>query len=392
MSELQNRIYLCLAHMSEAGLEQKYIKEAFDTNWVVPLGPNVNGFEEDLKQYVNQNKEVVALSAGTAAVHLALLACGVGAGDEVIVQSFTFCASAHPVVYCGATPVFVDSETDSWNMDPQLLELAIKDRIVKTGKSPKAIVPVALYGMPYKVDEVMAVANRYQIPVIEDAAEALGSTYKGEGCGTFGVMGVLSFNGNKIITTSGGGALVSKTSEFIKQARFLSTQARDNAPHYEHTQIGYNYRMSNIVAGIGRGQMLVLNDRVARRREINAIYREALKDTAIEFLSEPNNNYFSNHWLTAAQIDPEKCGVTREDIRLALLEENIESRPLWKPMHMQPVFADCPFYGNGTSEKLFENGLCLPSGSNMSNEELQFVIETIKKVLCRKIQYSLAMN
>lgn len=388
---MKSKIWLSSPHMG--GREMEFVKEAFDTNWVAPLGANVDGFEEDLSKYLsnsnissnnniqNEGIHVAALSAGTAALHLAMIMLSVKAGDEVICQSMTFSASANPITYLGAKPIFVDSESETWNICPIQLERAIEDRIKVTGKKPKAIIAVHLYGMPYKVDEVMAVANKYDIPVIEDAAEALGSTYKREGCGTFGVMGVLSFNGNKIITTSGGGALVSKTSEFINQARFLSTQARDNAPHYEHTQIGYNYRMSNIVAGIGRGQMLVLNDRVARRREINAIYREALKDTAIEFLSEPNNNYFSNHWLTAVQIDPEKCGVTREDIRLTLLEENIESRPLWKPMHMQPVFADCPFYGNGTSEKLFENGLCLPSGSNMSNEELQYVIDTIRKVV-----------
>lgn len=388
---MKTKIWLSSPHMG--GREMEFVKEAFDTNWVAPLGANVDGFEEDLSKYLSysniasnnsDNKQtihVAALSAGTAALHLAMIMLNVKAGDEVICQSMTFSASANPITYLGAKPVFVDSELETWNICPVQLERAIEDRIKVTGKKPKAIIAVHLYGMPYKVDEVMTVANKYDIPVIEDAAEALGSTYNGEACGTFGVMGVLSFNGNKIITTSGGGALVSKTSEFINQARFLSTQARDNAPHYEHTQIGYNYRMSNIVAGIGRGQMLVLNDRVARRREINATYKKAFKDTAIEFLSEPNNNYFSNHWLTAAQIDPEKCGVTHEDIRLALLEEKIESRPLWKPMHMQPVFADCPFYGNGTSEKLFENGLCLPSGSNMTNEEQKRVISIMLNIL-----------
>lgn len=384
---MKSKIWLSSPHMG--GREMEFVKEAFDTNWVAPLGANVDGFEEDLSKYLSNsniasnnsdNKQaihVAALSAGTAALHLVMIMLNVKAGDEVICQSMTFSASANPITYLGAKPVFVDSELETWNICPVQLERAIEDRIKVTGKKPKAIIAVHLYGMPYKVDEVMAVANRYQIPVIEDAAEALGSTYNGEGCGTFGVMGVLSFNGNKIITTSGGGALVSNSESYIKQARFLSTQARDNAPHYEHTQIGYNYRMSNIVAGIGRGQMLVLNDRVARRREINAIYREAFKETAIEFLSEPNEKFFSNHWLTAIQIDAEKCGVTREDIRLALQEENIESRPLWKPMHMQPVFADCPFYGNGTSKKLFENGLCLPSGSNMTNEEQNRVISII---------------
>ncbi|WP_047446446.1 aminotransferase class I/II-fold pyridoxal phosphate-dependent enzyme [Alistipes sp. ZOR0009] len=384
---MKSKIWLSSPHMG--GREMEFVKEAFDTNWVAPLGANVDGFEEDLSKYLSNsniasnnsdNKQtihVAALSAGTAALHLAMIMLNVKTGDEVICQSMTFSASANPITYLGAKPIFVDSDRETWNICPVQLERAIEDRIKVTGKKPKAIIAVHLYGMPYKVDEVMAVANRYQIPVIEDAAEALGSTYKGEGCGTFGVMGVLSFNGNKIITTSGGGALVSNSESYIKQARFLSTQARDNAPHYEHTQIGYNYRMSNIVAGIGRGQMLVLNDRVALRRKINAIYREAFKDTAIEFLSEPNEKFFSNHWLTAIQIDAEKCGVTREDIRLALQEENIESRPLWKPMHMQPVFADCPFYGNGTSEKLFENGLCLPSGSNMTNEEQNRVISII---------------
>lgn len=384
---MKSKIWLSSPHMG--GREMEFVKEAFDTNWVAPLGANVDGFEEDLSKYLsnsnissnnniqNEGIHVAALSAGTAALHLAMIMLKVGAGDEVICQSMTFSASANPITYLGAKPVFVDSESETWNICPVQLERAIEDRINVIGKKPKTIIAVHLYGMPYKVDEVMAIANKYDIPVIEDAAEALGSTHNGEACGTFGVMGVLSFNGNKIITTSGGGALVSKSAELINQARFLSTQARDNAPHYEHTQIGYNYRMSNIVAGIGRGQMLVLNDRVARRREINTIYKEAFKDTAIEFLSEPNEKYFSNHWLTAVLINPKKCGVTREDIRLTLLEENIESRPLWKPMHMQPVFADCPFYGNGTSEKLFENGLCLPSGSNMTNEEQNRIIDII---------------
>jgi dTDP-4-amino-4,6-dideoxygalactose transaminase len=390
---MKSKIWLSSPHMG--GREKEFVQEAFDTNWVAPLGANVDGFEEDLSKYlsnsnsdlnnISHNKDihVAALSAGTAALHLAMIMLKIGVGDEVICQSMTFSASANPITYLGAKPIFVDSEPETWNICPLELERAIKNRILVTGKKPKAIIGVHLYGMPYKVDEVMAIADKYDIPVIEDAAEALGSKYNGEGCGTFGVMGVLSFNGNKIITTSGGGALVSKSEEFIKQTRFLSTQARDSAPHYEHSQIGYNYRMSNIVAGIGRGQMLVLDDRVARRREINAIYKEAFKDITIEFLNEPNDKYFSNHWLTAVQIDPEKSGMTREDIRLALQEENIESRPLWKPMHMQPVFADCPYYGNGTSERLFKNGLCLPSGSNMSNEELHYVIETIRTVLSR---------
>jgi dTDP-4-amino-4,6-dideoxygalactose transaminase len=375
------------------GKEMEFVQEAFDTNWVAPLGANVDGFENDLSKHLssinidannhhqNEGIHAAALSAGTAALHLAMIMLNVKAGDEVICQSMTFSASANPITYLGAKPVFIDSEADTWNICPIELERAIEDRIKVTGRKPKAIIAVHLYGMPYKVKEVMEVANRYDIPVIEDAAEALGSTYNGEGCGTFGVMGVLSFNGNKIITTSGGGALVSKSEGYVKQARFLSTQARDNAPHYEHTQIGYNYRMSNIVAGIGRGQMLVLDSRVERRRAINQQYREAFEGTGIEFLTEPDERYYSNHWLTAIQVDPAKCGVNREDIRLALEKENIECRPLWKPMHMQPVFADCPFYGNGTSEKLFENGLCLPSGSNMNNDDLERVIIAVKKSL-----------
>lgn len=384
---MKSKIWLSSPHMG--GRELDFVKEAFDTNWVAPLGANVDGFEQDLSKQLsnskltitkdnhNTNIHVAALSSGTAALHLSMIMLNVTSGDEVLCQSMTFSASANPITYLGAKPIFVDSEPDTWNICPSELERAIADRISVTGKAPKAIIAVHLYGMPFKIDEVMEVANKYGIPVIEDAAEALGSTYNGLSCGSFGVMGVLSFNGNKIITTSGGGALASNSSKFINQARFLATQARDNAPHYEHTQIGYNYRMSNIVAGIGRGQMLVLNDRVTRRREINAIYKKAFCNTPIEFLAEPNEKYFSNHWLTAVQIDPNKSGVTREDIRLALLEDNIESRPLWKPMHMQPVFASCPFYGNGTSERLFENGLCLPSGSNMTDDEQKRVIDII---------------
>lgn len=386
-----SKIWLSSPHMG--GREMEFVKEAFDTNWVAPLGANVDGFEQDLSNFL-YNREltqsnasnksdiyVAALSAGTAALHLALIMLNIKNGDEVICQSMTFSASANPITYLGAKPIFVDSEKETWNICPKELERAIEDRILKTGKAPKAIVAVHLYGMPFKVDEVMAVANKYGIPLVEDAAEALGSTYNGKSCGTFGKLGVLSFNGNKIITTSGGGALTSKDESYVKQARFLSTQARDNAPHYEHTQIGYNYRMSNIVAGVGRGQMLVLEDRVNRRREINKIYREEFKGSSLQFLEEPSDKYFSNHWLTAIQVDPKLCGIDREAIRLKLWDENIESRPLWKPMHLQPVFANAPFYGNGTSEVLFSNGLCLPSGSNMSNEELERVIKTIKSIL-----------
>ena len=374
---MNKRIYLCLAHMS--GKEQMYIKEAFDTNWVVPLGPNVNGFEKDLEEFVGEGKHVVALSAGTAAVHLALLACGVKPGDEVLVQSFTFCASSHPITYLGATPVFVDSEVDTWNMDPVLLEEAIQDRIEKTGKTPKAIVPVALYGMPYKVDEIMAVADRYGIPVIEDAAEGFGSRYDGRMLGTFGKYGVLSFNGNKMITTSGGGALICRTEEEARQTKFYATQARDAAPHYQHTHIGYNYRMSNICAGIGRGQMFVLDEHVARRRAIHTLYTELLKDVpGITVLQNPDGRFDSNFWLTCILVDPSVAGKTREDIRLKLDAENIETRPLWKPMHLQPVFVDAPFYGNGTSEHLFDIGLCLPSGPTLTDEDIRRVVDMIR--------------
>ena len=363
-----------------SGKEQLYIKEAFDTNWVVPLGPNVNGFEKDLEEFVGEGKHVVALSAGTAAVHLALLACGVKPGDEVLVQSFTFCASSHPITYLGATPVFVDSEVDTWDMDPVLLEEAIKDRIEKTGKTPKAIVPVALYGMPYKVDEIMAVADRYGIPVIEDAAEGFGSRYDGRMLGTFGKYGVLSFNGNKMITTSGGGALICRTEEEARQTKFYATQARDVAPHYQHTHIGYNYRMSNICAGIGRGQMFVLDEHVARRRAIHTLYTELLKDVpGITVLQNPDGRFDSNFWLTCILVDPSVAGKTREDIRLKLDAENIETRPLWKPMHLQPVFVDAPFYGNGTSEHLFDIGLCLPSGPTLMDEDIKRVVDTIRQ-------------
>lgn len=378
---MNTKIWLSSPHMG--GNELKYIHEAFDANWVAPLGPNVNGFEEDLEKYLKADIKVAALSAGTAALHLALIECGVQHGDEVICQSMTFSASANPIAYCGAIPVFVDSEPETWNICPVALEEAIKDRITK-GKKPKAIVAVHLYGMPFKVDEVMVVANKYNIPVIEDAAEALGSTYRGKSCGTFGHFGVLSFNGNKIITTSGGGALVCHSQEDKNQVVFLSTQARDNAPHYQHSQIGYNYRMSNICAGIGRGQMKVLNDRVGARRKMNEFYQELFKDIdGITVFVEPSSDYYSNHWLSAIIVDPKITGKTREDLRLSFLEDNIESRPLWKPMHLQPIFVDAPYYGGKVSEELFENGLCLPSGSNLTDEERQRITAKVKEVFAK---------
>ncbi len=370
-------IYLSLAKMS--GEEQKYIQEAFDTNWIAPLGPNVIAFEKSLTNFIGANKYVTALSSGTAAIHLALIQLGVSRGDEVICQSFTFAASANPIAYLGATPVFVDSENETWNMNPRFLEDAIKDRIAKTGKKPKAIIPVHLYGMPAKIDEILEIANRYEIPVLEDAAEALGSEYKGRKCGTFGEFACLSFNGNKIMTTSGGGALVSSTEEENRKALFLATQARDEAPHYQHSQIGYNYRLSNVSAGIGRGQMVALNDFIARRREINALYKKMLSDAkGIMFLENPSSDFNSNYWLTCVLIDPKKIGFTREDLRLTMEKEKIETRPLWKPMHLQPVFADAPFYGDGTSEKLFDLGLCLPSGAGLTDDDIKKVVEVIK--------------
>jgi len=370
------KIWLSSPHMG--GKEFEYVKEAFDTNWIAPLGPHVNGFEEDIQKYLGEQVHVAALSAGTAALHLALVQLGVQAGDEVICQSMTFSASANPIKYQGAVPVFVDSEPDTWNMDPELLRKAIKGAFAK-GKKPKAIIVVHLYGMPAKMDEILTIAQEYQIPVIEDAAEALGSSYKGQRMGTFGNFGILSFNGNKIITTSGGGALVSKNDEWIKQTRFLATQARDVAPHYQHSHVGYNYRMSNVCAAIGRGQMEVVDDRIKQRRANRTYYQEAFKDIqAITFLTEPDDTYFSNHWLTAVIIDHPK--VTREDVRLHLEKDNIESRPLWKPMHLQPVFEDAPFYGNGTSERLFEKGLCLPSGSNLTEADLQRVVGKVREL------------
>lgn len=414
---MRNRILLCLAHMS--GKEMDYIKEAFDTNWVVPLGPNVNGFEDDLKAFVGGEKEVVALSAGTAAVHLALLSCGVKAGDEVLVQSFTFCASSHPVTYLGATPVFIDSEKDSWNMDPELLEEAIKDRIAKTGKKPKAIVPVALYGMPYQADRIMEIANRYDIPVIEDAAEGFGSRFDGQVLGTFGKYGVLSFNGNKMITTSGGGALVCTDADSKKEIMYFATQAREAYPYYQHTDIGYNYRMSNICAGIGRGQMTVANDHIAHHRHVQALYRELLQGVEGVTLHEnPSERYDSNFWLCTVTLDPTlkvvgqehayevaiqgavggAAGVTHasktlhtdcepnanvEAMRIALDKANIEARPLWKPMHKQPVYANNPAYVNGVSEELFAVGLCLPAGPYVTDDDIRYIVESIKAAIVR---------
>ncbi|NLI35946.1 MAG: aminotransferase [Bacteroidales bacterium] len=410
---MANRIYLCLARMSKAGMEQKYIQEAFDTNWVVPLGPNVNGFEEDLKQFVGGNKEIVALSAGTAAVHLSLLACGVQFGDEVIVQSFTFCASSHPVTYLGGTPVFVDSEPDSWNMDPVLLEEAIEDRIVKTGKKPKAIVPVALYGMSYKIDEIMAIADKYDIPVIEDAAEGFGSRYDGKVLGTFGKYGILSFNGNKMITTSGGGALICPDADAKKEIMYYATQAREAYPYYQHEHIGYNYRMSNICAGIGRGQMTVADEHIAHHKHICKLYELLLTDAnGITLHENPSERYDSNYWLNTILLDPNlhvvgeehayeiavqgavggAAGVTHqaaslhtncepnnnvEAMRMALDKAGIESRPLWKPMHLQPVYKNNPRYENGVSESLFKRGLCLPSGPWVTDEDVQYIVKEI---------------
>lgn len=373
---MKKRIYLSLAKMS--GHEQKYIQEAFDTNWVVPLGPNVNAFEQSLADYLGGEKKVVALSSGTAALHLALIQLGVGPGDEVICQSFTFAASANPIKYLGATPVFVDSEEDTWNMSPGFLREAVEDRIALTGRKPKAIIPVHLYGMPAKMDEIMAIAGEFEIPVLEDAAEALGSVYKGKRCGTFGRFACLSFNGNKMITTSGGGALVCTNEEDAGETMFYATQARDEAPHYQHSKIGYNYRMSNICAGIGRGQMHVLDSHVARRKEINQFYSEKLDGfPGVSLLKNPSADFVSNHWLTCVMVNEAEAGFSREELRLAMEAANIETRPLWKPMHLQPVFADAPYYGDGTSEKLFETGLCLPSSPVLTEEDLMRVVNCI---------------
>ena len=419
---MAKRIYLCLAHMSDAGIEQKYIKEAFDTNWVVPLGPNVNGFEKDLEAFVNSNegfhnlnKRVVALSSGTAAVHLGLLNCGVGTGDEVIVQSFTFCASTHPVTYLGATPVLVDSEYDTWNIDPDLLEEAIKDRIAKTGKKPKAIVPVALYGMPYKADRIMEIANSYGIPVVEDAAEGFGSRYKGQVLGTFGKYGVLSFNGNKMITTSGGGALITANEDEWREIMMYATQYRESYPYYQHEKIGFNYRMSNICAGIGRGQMTIVDDHLTHHKHVQLLYEELLADVpGIHVHSQPvGGDYESNYWLCTITIEPEvkikgqekayktivkgavggAAGVIHmassattdcqpndnvEALRVLMDQAQIEARPVWKPMHKQPVYKNVPAYINGVSESIFKIGMCLPAGPYVSDDDVRYIVETIK--------------
>ena len=428
MEKRKDRIYLCLAHMSEAGIEQKYIKEAFDTNWVVPLGPNVNGFEKDLEDFCDQNKRVVALSAGTAAVHLALIACGVKPGDEVLVQSFTFCASSHPITYLGATPVFVDSECETWNMDPELLEEAIKDRIAKTGKKPKAIVPVALYGMPYRIDRIMEIANKYDIPVVEDAAEGFGSKFNGQVLGTFGKYGVLSFNGNKMITTSGGGALITENDEQWREIMMYATQYRESYPYYQHEKIGYNYRMSNICAGIGRGQMTVVNDHIAHHKHVQKLYEELLADVkGITVHSQPKEKcsmvngecsmvYDSNYWLCTITIDEDvkikgqenayktivqgavggAAGVIHaaesattdcqpndnvEALRMGLDAMNIEARPVWKPMHKQPVYKNAPAYVNGVSEEVFKKGMCLPAGPCVSDDDVRYIVECIKDLI-----------
>ena len=412
---MSKRIYLCLAHMSEAGLEQKYIQEAFDTNWVVPLGPNVNGFERDLEDFVGQNKRVVALSSGTSAVHLALIACGVSPGDEVLVQSFTFCASSHPITYLGATPVFIDSENDTWNMDPDLLEEAIKDRIAKTGKTPKAIIPVALYGMPYRIDRIMEIADRYGIPVIEDAAEGFGSRFNGQVLGTFGKYGVLSFNGNKMITTSGGGALITPDEESWREVMMYATQYRESYPYYQHEKIGYNYRMSNICAGIGRGQMTVVNNHIAHHRHVQKLYEELLVDIpGIKVHAQPTTGEFeSNYWLCTFTIDPSvrvkgqenayktivkgavggAAGVIHmadsattdcqpndnvEALRVVLDDAGIEARPVWKPMHKQPVYKNAPAYVNGVSESIFKIGMCLPAGPYVDDEDVRYIVDSIK--------------
>ncbi len=373
------RIWLSSPHTS--GRELKYLQQALDSNLIAPLGPNVNEFEKEIALFVGM-KHASALSAGTAAIHLALILLGVEAGDEVIASSFTFSATVNPIRYVNATPILVDSEPGTWNMSPAELERAIQDRISK-GRKPKAIIVVHLYGMPAMMEEIMAIASSYEIPLIEDAAEALGSKYMGKHLGSFGLMNILSFNGNKIITTSGGGALLSDDDELISRSRFLATQARDLAPHYQHSTIGYNYRMSNIVAGIGRGQMEVLDERIEKRRENFFYYKQQLSDRpGISFQEEPNENYFSNHWLTTILIDPRKCsGKTREDVRIYLESKNIETRPLWKPMHLQPVFANCPAYTNGISDKLFETGLCLPSSSNITDEEREKVVASLKEII-----------
>lgn len=422
MSNERKMIYLCLAHMSDEGLEQKYIKEAFDTNWVVPLGPNVNAFEEDLKLFVGKDqqgleKEVVALSAGTAAVHLALIACGVKPGDEVCVQSFTFCASSHPITYLGATPVFIDSERETWNMDPELLEKAILDRIEKTGKKPKAIIPVALYGMPYDCERIMAIAEKYDIPVIEDAAEGFGSKFKGQMLGTFGKFGVLSFNGNKMITTSGGGALICADAASKNEVMWYATQAREAYPYYQHEEVGYNYRMSNICAGIGRGQMTIANEHINHHKHVQALYEELLADVdGITVHKAPSADYDSNYWLCTIELDSTlrikgqenaykeviktavggAAGVIHavdtavtdcqpndnvEALRVYLLNAKIEARPVWKPMHKQPVYKNAPAYINGVSEEVFKVGMCLPAGPYVTDEDVRYIVEIIKSAI-----------
>ena len=431
----RKRIYLCLAHMSDEGIEQKYIKEAFDTNWVVPLGPNVNGFEKDLEDFVNENenqneklsKRVVALSAGTAAVHLALIACGVGPGDEVCVQSFTFCASSHPITYLGATPVFIDSERETWNMDPELLEKAIIDRKEKTGKYPKAIVPVALYGMPYRIDEIMKIADRYGIPVVEDAAEGFGSKFNGQVLGTFGKYGVLSFNGNKMITTSGGGALITENEDEWREIMMYATQYRESYPYYQHEKIGYNYRMSNICAGIGRGQMTVVNDHIAHHKHVQGLYEQLLAevpgvtvhkqpDEWTDVKGQKSKVYDSNYWLCTITLDPSvrikgqenayktivtgavggAAGVIHaaesattdcqpnenvEALRVFMDQAQIEARPVWKPMHKQPVYKNAPAYVNGVSEEIFKIGMCLPAGPYVSDDDVKYIVDTIKSAI-----------
>jgi dTDP-4-amino-4,6-dideoxygalactose transaminase len=374
-----SKIWLSSPHMG--GAEEEYVNEAFRTNWVAPLGPNVNDFEVDISKYLSKNEEMytAALSSGTAALHLALKLLGVGAGDVVMVQSFTFCGTTNPITYLGAEIIFIDSELETWNMCPEALEKALEDN---KDKNVKVIIPVHLYGMPAKIDEIQVIADKYNVPIIEDSAEAFGSRFKGQACGTFGLMSVLSFNGNKIITTSGGGALVSEQKKYIDQAKFLATQARDEAPHYQHSQIGYNYRMSNILAGIGRGQMKVLNDRVKQRRANNQRYRDFFKNIpGVHFQTEPTDDYYSNYWLTAILIKSEQtAGVTREDVRLRLEAENIESRPLWKPMHMQPVYSGTKFYGSGVCESLFEKGLCLPSGSNLTENDFNRIFDVLSRI------------
>lgn len=375
----KSKIWLSSPHMG--GTEQKYIQEAFDANWVAPLGPNVNGLEQDLESYLGNNVHVGALSSGTAAIHLGLILLGVQAGDEVICQSMTFSASANPILYLGATPIFIDSEEQTWNICPVTLEQAIQDRIQK-GKKPKVIIAVHLYGVPYQIEAVRAIADKYEIPILEDSAEALGSSYKGQKCGTFGDIGVLSFNGNKIITTSGGGAIVSKTAAQKEKSVFYATQSRDNAPHYQHSHIGYNYRMSNICAGIGRGQMEVLDNHVDLRRQMHDFYVELFSSIeGVVVFSVPNEDYFANYWLSAITIDATKTkGISAETLRLELEAENIESRPLWKPMHLQPIFSIYPYYGKKVATNLFENGLCLPSGSNLSYKDKERVKKAIVSI------------